>query len=270
MEIDGPFGPLSAETISIDEAAHAVVIIPGSGATDRDGNTAQTYRLLAEGLAKHGISSIRIDKRGLFGSAQAIPHPNKVTIADYAQDARDWANRAAEIAPCVWIAGHSEGGLVAIMAAQSPPRSLCGLILLAVPGRPAGQILLEQLRSNPANRSLMPEIEAAIEELETGNEIDAASLSAALRDFFNPTIQPYLIDLFSHDPARIAKDVRQATLIIQGGADIQVNTRDAKILGSTLENAKTVILVRWNAYVENRRSGGKVRDILRSNITVTP
>jgi hypothetical protein len=69
-----------------------VLIIPGSGPTDRDGNSglgvkASTYRLLAEALAERGIASARIDKRGMFASAGAVADPNHVTISDYAADA---------------------------------------------------------------------------------------------------------------------------------------------------------------------------------------
>ena len=57
-----------------------MLILPGSGPTDRDGNnpmgiTAAPYRMLAEALATKGVSSVRIDKRGLFGSKAAIPDP---------------------------------------------------------------------------------------------------------------------------------------------------------------------------------------------------
>ena len=72
-----------------------VLIIPGSGPTDRDGNnplgvTAAPYRLLAEALAAKGVSSVRIDKRGMFGSKAAVADPNTVTIGDYAADTHDW------------------------------------------------------------------------------------------------------------------------------------------------------------------------------------
>jgi uncharacterized protein len=70
-----------------------VLIIPGSGPTDQEGNNplgvkASTYRLIAEGLAARGIASLRIDKRGMYASAAAAPTPNAVTIADYASDVR--------------------------------------------------------------------------------------------------------------------------------------------------------------------------------------
>lgn len=137
VQIPGPQGSLEAEMIAVEGAAHAVVIIPGSGPTDRDGNSAamelasDTYKLLAEALAANGVASLRIDKRGMFGSVTAIPNPNAVTIADYADDARHWVEHASRLAPCIWIAGHSEGGLVALAAAQNAPKGLCGLILMA-------------------------------------------------------------------------------------------------------------------------------------------
>src|ERR1700760_2169899 len=78
IEAPGPLGPLKGTLLAPQPGGGPVVlIIPGSGPTDRDGNSpagvlAATYRLLAEGLAGHGIASVRIDKRGMFGSAAAV------------------------------------------------------------------------------------------------------------------------------------------------------------------------------------------------------
>ncbi|HEY9219799.1 MAG TPA: alpha/beta hydrolase, partial [Phenylobacterium sp.] len=78
------------------ERPPVVLIIPGSGPTDRDGNSGMgarpaSYRLLAEAMVDQGVASVRIDKRGLFDSAGAALDPNKVTIADYARDVEAWA-----------------------------------------------------------------------------------------------------------------------------------------------------------------------------------
>src|ERR1700744_400191 len=72
-----------------------VLIVPGSGPTDRDGNNplgvkAATYRLLAEGLASRGVATLRIDKRGMFASAAAVKDANAVTIPDYVKDVSSW------------------------------------------------------------------------------------------------------------------------------------------------------------------------------------
>lgn len=51
ISVAGPFGELSGTwTKASDATAPVVLIIPGSGPTDRDGNSAGSYRLLAEGL----------------------------------------------------------------------------------------------------------------------------------------------------------------------------------------------------------------------------
>lgn len=243
IQIPGPQGPLAAEAITVKDASHAVIIIPGSGPIDRDGNAAKlqistdTYKLLAEGMASHGIASLRIDKRGFFGSASAISNPNDVTIKAYAKDARDWVEQAVALAPCVWIAGHSEGGLVALVAAMDPPKILCGLILMATPGRPIGQLTIAQLEANLSNAPLMPEIKAIIADLQSGKTRDPDSMSLLLRPLFAVGLQRYMIDVFSYDPAEIAHNWKGPVLIVQGDADIQVRPLDADLLESAMPQA---------------------------------
>ena len=244
IQIPGPQGPLEGELIAVEDATHAVVIVPGSGPIDRDGNSprtgvsSDTYKLLAERLAARGATSLRIDKRGFYGSATAISDPNNVTIAAYADDVRRWVEYASGLAPCVWIAGHSEGGLVALVAAKAPPKGLCGLILMATVGSPTGQLLVEQLQANPANAVLMPEIEAIVADLEAGDSRDPASISAALQPLFSPELQPYMIDLFSYDPASVAQYWQGPVLIVQGDADTQVRPYHAELLERALPQAE--------------------------------
>jgi len=94
VDAPGPSGPLKGTMLTPGgiPAPPVVLIIPGSGPTDRDGNSglgvkASTYRLLAEALAERGIASARTDKRGMFASPGAVANPNHVTISDYAADA---------------------------------------------------------------------------------------------------------------------------------------------------------------------------------------
>ena len=134
LTAQGPQAPLAGTLVRPEGAAKAVVLIlPGSGPTDREGNNpvgikARPYSLLADGLAARGIATVRIDKRGMFGSAAAVADMNATTIADYVTDTRNWvaATRKATSARCVWLLGHSEGGLVALAAARSP--DVCGLV----------------------------------------------------------------------------------------------------------------------------------------------
>ena len=73
-------------------AQHPVVlIIAGSGPTDRDGNSpapiapgktlrTDSYKLLAQALAAEGIASVRYDKRGIGASAKAMAGMRPKTV----------------------------------------------------------------------------------------------------------------------------------------------------------------------------------------------
>ena len=242
-------GHLEGEMLTPLRPRHALVLVPGSGPTDRDGNGPQaalrsdSYRLMAQDLAREGIASIRIDKRGQFGSASVITDPEAVTIADYAGDLRLWIARAAELAPCVWLAGHSEGGLVALASvAENPPPELCGLILLAAPGRPLDVILLEQMAAHPASAMMLSEIEPLVADLKQGVSRDPESLSPALRPLFSLGLQRYMSDLFTYSPAELAKAWRGNALIVQGTADMQLRPLDAELLARAMPQAEKVEL----------------------------
>ena len=248
----GPQGPLAGTFEDAGKGAPVVLIIPGSGPTDRDGNnpmgvTAASYRLLADALANKGVSSVRIDKRGLFGSKAAIPDPNKVTIGDYATDAHSWAaaieNRTG--AKCVWVLGHSEGALIALAAAQDS-RGICGVISVSGAGRRLSDVIREQLRSNPANAPVLGEAMKDLDALDRGEHVGATNMNPALLPVFRPQVQDFLIDMFRYDPAKLAASLKLPLLIVQGERDIQVSVTDAKLLAAAQPNAKLVLVPTMN------------------------
>jgi pimeloyl-ACP methyl ester carboxylesterase len=91
---------------------------------------------LAAALAERGVTTLRVDKRGSFGSAAAAPDAERVSLREKAEDALAWSGmlRRRTGQKCVWIFGHSEGGIVALLAARGQ-RGICGLVLVASPGR---------------------------------------------------------------------------------------------------------------------------------------
>ena len=250
VEIPGGPGPLKGTMLGPADGPHgpAVLILAGSGPTDRDGLNplgvkAPSYRQIAEGLAAQGVTSLRVDKRGLFASGLAAADANAVTVVDLAADAHSWAVRlkADTGAPCVWLLGHSEGSLVALIAAQNP-RDICGLILVAAPGRRLSDVLREQLKANPANAPLLPQALPAIDALEAGRTVDTTGMHPALLGLFRPNIQPFLMVMFQQDPAKLAAAYRGPILILQGDADIQVSVADANLL-KTAQPAATLIIL---------------------------
>ncbi|MBX3531386.1 MAG: alpha/beta hydrolase [Rhizobiaceae bacterium] len=230
----------------------AAVIVAGSGPTDRNGNSplgisASTYRMLAEALAERGVATVRYDKRGIGGSAAVAPDANAVTVAAFAGDAAAWIEVARrEVGtPCAWLVGHSEGGLMSLVAAQDNA-SVCGLVLLSAPGRRFGDLLRDQLWSNPANWFLMSDALRAIAALERGEKVDVSGMHEALQRLFYPGVQGYLIDLFSRDPAALAAAETRPMLIVQGGNDIQVKRLDFDALAAAQPKAETLFMLAMN------------------------
>ncbi len=232
------------------EIGPILLIIPGSGPTDRDGNSplgirAATYRLMAEDLARQGIASLRIDKRGLFSSAVATQNANDVTIADYVDDIGHWIDRIHRLgSSSIFLAGHSEGGLVALAAAAGKP--VAGIVLLASPGRKFGDILTSQLQSNPANTALLPEAMAAIEALSAQRRVDDSILHPALRPIFRADVQRYLMDLFTYDPIVLLRQIAVPVLVLQGTRDLQIGTEDALALAAVRSNIELLLLPEVN------------------------
>jgi len=263
----GPNAPLAGTYVDAGKKSPIVLIIPGSGPTDRDGNnpaglTAAPYRLLAEALATKGVSSVRIDKRGMFGSKAAIEDANKVTIGDYATDVHSWvaAIHKQTGAKCVWVLGHSEGALVALAAAQDP-QGMCGVILVSGAGRRLSDVIREQLRSNPANAPVLDSAMAALDSLDKGQHVDVTNMNPALLPLFRPQVQDYLIDMFRQDPAKLASSVKVPVLIVQGERDVQVSTADAKALAAANPKAKLVLVPTMNHVLKDVASDDRAANI---------
>lgn len=233
VNVAGPDGPLAGTMIEAGARTPALLILPGSGPTDRNGDNALgvkggAYRQLAEGLQGQSITTLRIDKRGIGGSAQAAANPSAVTIADYVDDTGKWVDLLkAKGHSCVWLAGHSEGGLIALAAAQK--LDLCGLVLIAAPGRKLDTILREQLAATLPPDMLAP-TNKAIDKLAAGKTVDPADVPAAVRMLFAPQTQGFLIDMMRYDPTALVAPLRMPVLIVQGTEDVQVRMADALAL----------------------------------------
>jgi pimeloyl-ACP methyl ester carboxylesterase len=231
-----------------DKPVPVVLIISGSGPTDRDGNNPDggrndSLKRLAWVLAKHNIASVRYDKRGVAASLAATPDERNLSVEAYVADAQAWARKLKadpRFGPLILL-GHSEGAMIATLAA--PNAEAAALISLSGTARPIDQVLREQLaRSLPP--ALMLRSNELLDSLKAGHTDD--DVPQPLQVIFRPSVQPYLISLFRQDPAKAFAQLKMPALIVQGSNDIQVGVDDAKLLKAAKPDAELVVIEGMN------------------------
>lgn len=239
-------GALHGTMLNARNSDPVILIVPGSGPTDRDGNNpagmrTDAYKLLAEGLSEERISTVRVDKRGMFGSKDA-GDPNITSPQAYVDDIHAWidAIKAERGSKCVFLLGHSEGALMVSLAAQGR-KDVCGLILVSGMGRKMGDVIRQQLTSNPANAPVLGQALPALSELEAGRHVDTTNMHPALMPLFAPKVQDYLISMFAIDPVEALRDANRKALIVQGDRDLQVTLEDAHLLDNAPKTKLRII-----------------------------
>ncbi len=238
-------------TLSVPDNASrtAVLIIAGSGPTDRNGNSSvtgiatNTYKMLADSLAARGYASLRYDKRGIAASATAGADESQLTFEAYIDDAAAWAEwlAADERFDRVVLAGHSEGGLIALVAAKRTDK-VVAVVTLAGVGESIDATLRRQLGTQP--EPYRSECMRIIDELKAGRTVsDPMPELAAL---FRPSVQPFLISQMRYEPATEARTLSQPLLVVQGTTDIQINLNDAIKLSTVNPRTRLAIISEMN------------------------
>jgi len=218
------------------------LIVAGSGATDRNGNspglTTDMYRKLAQALAARGIATLRYDKR-LIGASVVKQTEAQLRFDDYVDDAIVLADRLAADPrfSSVTVIGHSEGSLIGILAAERDAH-IAKVVTLEGAGRDLADILEEQVRAQAAPPAIVAEIVVYDKDLRNG--IAVPSPDPQLASLYRPSVQPYLISEFRYDPAVEIAKLSQPVMIVQGTHDIQVQIKDADLLAAAQPKAKRV------------------------------
>ena len=233
--------------IAPESSRKVVLIISGSGPTDRDGNSAMmggknnSLKYLAETLDSLGIASLRYDKRGL-GEAGASIKEEELRFQDFVDDAIAMVHylRAEEAFNEVWIAGHSEGSLIGLLAASESKAD--GFISLAGSGFPLDKTIRDQLANLPD--SLKTQAYSIIDELKAGRQV--TNVPPLFASLFRPSVQPFVIELFTYDPVVLIQDLELPILLIQGGRDLQVPTSHGEALSKAKPEARYVFLEDMN------------------------
>jgi pimeloyl-ACP methyl ester carboxylesterase len=231
------------------DKAPVVLIIAGSGPTDRDGNNPafpgpnNSLKMLAEALGQAGFASVRYDKRGIGASASAAPSESQLRFDTYVEDAAAWIARlkADPRFSSVAVIGHSEGALIGMLAAERAGAS--AYVSLAGIAEGPGAVLRHQLAGR-LPPPLAADNERILASLEQGKTV--AEVPPALAAFYRPSIQPYLISWMRYVPAEHIAALRMPVLILQGTTDIQVDIGQAQALKAARPNAAVGLIPGMN------------------------
>jgi dipeptidyl aminopeptidase/acylaminoacyl peptidase len=223
----------------------AVVMLPGSGPTDRDGNQSifktDVLKKIAEELAKSGIATFRFDKRSVGPTYMALYPKDLGKLNDFLS----WENHLSDAAKAMNFArshpqikadgvaflGHSEGALYAMQLCAGE-KSPVAAVLVSAPGRDLATVTRTQIQAsldrNPGSGVDGPKLLADFDEtvkaiLETGNVPNVNPLLAPL---FPSYASRYLRSLFGFDPAAIAPKMKCPTFVVQAEKDIQVLAKE--------------------------------------------
>lgn len=237
-----------------------VLIIAGSGPTDRDGNSPllagknNSLLQLADSLAARGIASLRYDKRGVAKSQIKGFKEEQMLFTDGVSDAQGWVQWLREKGfRKIYIAGHSEGSLVGLIAAQS--EKIKGFISIAGVGRPIDLVLREQLAAGAGPDSLKLLANRYLDTLMSGQRI--AKPNPLLFSLFRPSVQPYMISWLRYDPQQLIRSLALPVLIMQGTNDMQVKETDAELLARAKPDAKLVIIENMNHVLKEVKSSAR-------------
>ncbi|QEC75931.1 alpha/beta hydrolase [Mucilaginibacter ginsenosidivorax] len=224
-----------------------VIIIAGSGPTNRDGNSPKlglatnAYKMIANELGKSGIASLRYDKR-LVGKSVSSTTEDQLRFEDYVEDGVNLINFLTddERFSRIIILGHSEGSLVGMLSSIDQP--VKGFISVAGAGDSADNILTEQMKSQPTHIS--EGFKRMLDSLKKGKTTD--NIDPSLYFIARPGIQKYLMSWFRYDPTRAIKRLKIPILIVQGTTDLQVKVSNAEKLKKAKSDAVLEIIPEMN------------------------
>jgi pimeloyl-ACP methyl ester carboxylesterase len=241
-----------------------VLLLSGSGAQDRDESVFghRPFLVLADYLTRRGIAVLRVDDRGVGGSTGDF---DKATAEDYTADALagiTYLKSRKEInQDLIGLIGHSEGGIIASMAAAQSP-DIAFIVLIASPGMAIKEMehfgQARTLKSKGANDALiarsrtMQESLFAVIDQETNSKVVKDKFISIISEFFiglseeekrifeisEENQETYIQNNFKRlhspwfrfylpfDPGTVLQKVKCPVLAINGEKDVQVTSRE--------------------------------------------
>ncbi len=230
-----------------------VLIIAGSGPTDRDGNNnmglnTNCYKMIADSLKNAGVACLRYDKRGSGSSIPKAVTKDEGVFDDLVSDAAALVKllREDKRFSKVYILGHSEGSLVAMLAAQRQP--VAGVISLSGPAERIDKTMLDQIAAWPNDAK--ERSKKILDSVRNGYIVE--NVPENLYMLFRPSVQPFLQSWMKYEPTAEIKKLEEPILIVQGTTDLQVAADQAKKLHKAdHKHSKLVMIEGMNHVLKN-------------------
>ncbi len=242
----------------------AVVLITGSGGQDRNETLLghRPFLVLADHLTRRGIAVLRVDDRGMGGSAPGSPN---ATSENYAEDVLAgvaFLKGRKEINPRqIGLIGHSEGGMIAPIAAVRS-KDVAFIVMMAGMGQTGTDVILMQgdllQKASGSGPEMITQVRKAFEQIfailkaEKDNVAaekkireavvsQMATMTEAQKKAFAPVLgtinaqmKMYVSDWFRYfllfDPGPTLAKVRIPVLAIVGEKDLQVPPQENLVL----------------------------------------
>lgn len=239
------FGTLTiAEGVDISPV---VLIVAGSGATDRNMGDGLSYKMLSDSLVKNNISCLRVDKRNSGKSVKNIVIRPDVIFDDLVDDVKAWIafletdDRFSEIT----VIGHSQGSLIAFLVSQNSSVDKC--ISLAGAGEKIDLVMRKQIYDPPINKFFFgPVIDTLLEKIEKQEYVETDSIPIPFRSMFKRENQPFLASWIKYNPSEEIKKVNVPILIVQGEMDFQVQMDQYEFLKNAKPSSDTLLVENMN------------------------
>jgi len=229
------------------EKSPIVLIIAGSGPTDRNMGKGMSYRMLSDSLESYNISSLRVDKRTAGKSFENINHSADFDFDYFIEDMNLWIDyiKTDSRFSSVIVLGHSQGSLIGMLCAQGG--NVDKYISLAGAGETIDLVIKKQIYDPPINKLLFGVyIDSLFCKISRSEFVETDSIPLPFQGLFNRSSQPFLLSWMKYDPVEEIKKVEVPILIVQGEMDFQVRKEQFRLLQKAKPSADTLLVMNMN------------------------
>lgn len=231
-----------------------VLLIPGSGPTDRNCNSqlgliSNTFLMLAEELYKANIATLRIDKRTSGESVKTFSEESLKLILfdDFIHDVEVWIDSLKNDPRFsdVIVAGHSQGSLVGMIATKN--KQADKFISLSGAGRSIDNIMCDQFDASFPNYS--DTTRKFFDGIKNGIYLE--STPHIIKQNIPRTAIPFFQSWIKYNPEEEIRKLNVPILVVNGEHDIQVAVSEAELLHASSPQSKLVLIPEMSHILKN-------------------